>query len=87
MSLEGKIIVVTGAAGGIGAASVAALRRDGAAVIEADLVSGPDQHLDAADPESWRRLVAPLGRIDGLLNAAGSPTGHVSAMSVKPRAR
>lgn len=71
MSLEGKIVIVTGAAGGIGAASVVALRRAGATVIAADVASGADQHLDVADAESWRRLVAPLERIDGLLNAAG----------------
>ncbi len=71
MGLDGKIIIVTGAAGGIGAASVSALRRDGAAVIAADLAPGADQHLDVADAESWRRLVAPLEHVDGLLNAAG----------------
>lgn len=71
MSLEGKIVIVTGAAGGIGAASVVALRRAGATVIAADVASGADQHLDVADAESWHRLVAPLERIDGLLNAAG----------------
>ena len=71
MGLKGKTIVVTGAAGGIGAAAVAVLRRDGATVIAADIAAGADQQLDVADAESWRRLVAPLERIDGLLNAAG----------------
>ncbi len=71
MKLSGKVIIVTGAAGGIGAASAAALRRDGATVIGADLTPGAGEHLDVADLESWRRLVGPLDRVDGLLNAAG----------------
>ena len=40
-------------------------------MIAADIAAGADQQLDVADAESWRRLVAPLERVDGLLNAAG----------------
>jgi 3alpha(or 20beta)-hydroxysteroid dehydrogenase len=71
VALDGIIIIVTGAVGGIGAASVAALRRHGATVIAADLAPGAEQPLDVSDAESWRSLVAPLERVDGLLNAAG----------------
>ena len=38
--LEGKVAVVTGAAGGIGAATVEAFQREGAKVVGVDLVEG-----------------------------------------------
>jgi 3alpha(or 20beta)-hydroxysteroid dehydrogenase len=65
------MIVVTGAAGGIGAATVERLRRDGATVVGVDAREGGDQFLDVTDPEAWAALVDGLGRIDGLVNAAG----------------
>ena len=71
MRLEGKLIIVTGAAGGIGAASAAVLRAAGADVVACDVTPGAERHLDVADPECWQELVAPLDRVDGLLNAAG----------------
>src|SRR5207302_9653431 len=61
-SLEGKTAIVTGASSGIGAATVAALRREGARVaggarrserIEADVAL----ELDVTDPESCERFV------------------------------
>ncbi len=71
MRLDGRLIIVTGAAGGIGAASVAVLRTAGAEVVACDVAPGAEQHLDVADPDSWAAVVAPLERVDGLLNAAG----------------
>jgi 3alpha(or 20beta)-hydroxysteroid dehydrogenase len=71
MRFSGKVIIVTGASGGIGGACVAALRRDGADVIAADCTAAAEHQLDVADEASWRQLVAPLDRVDGLLNAAG----------------
>jgi 3alpha(or 20beta)-hydroxysteroid dehydrogenase len=65
------LIIVTGAAGGIGAASAAVLRAAGAEVVACDVSSGAERHLDVADPAAWRELLAPLERVDGLLNAAG----------------
>ena len=66
-----SVVIVTGAASGIGAATAALLRRDGATVIAADVAAGAEHQLDVADPASWARLVAPLERVDGLVNAAG----------------
>ncbi len=69
--LDGKVIIVTGAAGGIGSASVTLLRQAGADVVACDMTPDAERRLDAADQESWRALLAPLNRVDGLLNAAG----------------
>lgn len=81
--VRGKIVVVTGAARGQGAAEAAALAREGARVVAAD-VSEPDgplpegvvhRRLDVADPDSWAALAAWLretyARVDGLVNNAG----------------
>jgi 3alpha(or 20beta)-hydroxysteroid dehydrogenase len=71
MTVAGKVIIVTGAAGGIGAATVEALRGGGATVIAADISGAVDRRLDVADPTSWAALVEPHERVDGLVNAAG----------------
>jgi 3alpha(or 20beta)-hydroxysteroid dehydrogenase len=82
--VEGRVIVVTGAAGGQGAAEVAALHAEGAVVIAADLESPPDdgrdgvhpRRLDVTDPAGWRELAdwiaQRFGRVDGLINNAGT---------------
>lgn len=71
MRFDGKVIIVTGAAGGIGAASVAVLRTAGAEVLAGDVTPEAEHHLDVADLASWQDLVSRLDRVDGLLNAAG----------------
>jgi 3alpha(or 20beta)-hydroxysteroid dehydrogenase len=84
--VDGKIVVVTGAAGGQGAAEAEALAREGATVVATDLAGeGPDyasdrvayRRLDVARPEEWTELGAWLtethGRVDGLVNNAGIP--------------
>lgn len=79
--VAGKVIVVTGAAGGQGAAEVAMLAAEGAEVIAADLGAPRDAErvsgvaLDVADPGGWSELAAlaeeRFGRVDGLINNAG----------------
>src|SRR3954451_8125224 len=71
---EDRAVLVTGAGGGIGAATVAALRAAGAHVVGADIAGACDVQLDVTDPGSWHEAVRAAtrdGRIDGLVNAAG----------------
>jgi 3alpha(or 20beta)-hydroxysteroid dehydrogenase len=82
--VQDRVIVVTGAARGQGAAEVTALRAEGAVVIAADVESAqgdaPDRvhprRLDVADPAGWRELAEwtgeTFGRVDGLINNAGT---------------
>jgi 3alpha(or 20beta)-hydroxysteroid dehydrogenase len=82
--VQGRVIVVTGAASGQGAAEVAALQGEGAVVIAADVesITGavPDRvhplRLDVTDPADWRALAEwadeTFGRVDGLVNNAGT---------------
>lgn len=91
MDLAGKTALVTGAAGGIGGAVVAALRARGARVAVADRdTTGieADYHLpgdlrDAAYSDGLpAAVVAALGRLDILVNNAGVITrGRVSETS------
>jgi 3(or 17)beta-hydroxysteroid dehydrogenase len=75
--LKNKIVLVTGAAGAIGAAISAAIRRAGGMAIATDLAgnAGIDAALDVAEEADWRRVTADVerqhGRLDGLVNAAG----------------
>jgi 3(or 17)beta-hydroxysteroid dehydrogenase len=74
--LNDKIILVTGAAGAIGAAVVAAVRRAGGTSIATDLtLKGMDAALDVTAEPDWQRVTADIenkhGRLDGLVNAAG----------------
>ncbi|TMK91506.1 MAG: SDR family NAD(P)-dependent oxidoreductase [Actinobacteria bacterium] len=84
-ALQGKTAVVTGASSGIGAATTAALRREGVRVaagarrtdrLDADLAL----ELDVTDPASCERFVAQaveeLGGLDVLVNAAGLALGR-----------
>jgi NAD(P)-dependent dehydrogenase (short-subunit alcohol dehydrogenase family) len=87
--LEGKVCVITGAAGGIGAASAEAFAREGGRVVGVDLASGAPGELalqvDVTDEEAVRsmyeRVRAELGRVDVLFNNAGiSPTDDASVL-------
>ena len=90
--LTNQIILVTGAASGIGAATVAACREAGASVAGADLseVSGADfaAILDVSDETAVNAVVAAVldkfGRIDGLVNCAGiSRPGPATTMPLE----
>jgi NAD(P)-dependent dehydrogenase (short-subunit alcohol dehydrogenase family) len=82
--LNDKIILVTGASGAIGAATVAAIRAAGGTAIASDLAGRPgiDLALDVTAEAEWQRAVAEIGlqhgRLDGLVNAAGiAIVGHI----------
>jgi NAD(P)-dependent dehydrogenase (short-subunit alcohol dehydrogenase family) len=82
IGLKDVVAVVTGANGGIGRATVAAMQAAGATVIAADLQpeaagEGPLHYapLDVTDPAGWERLRALVerdhGRLDVLVHNAG----------------
>ncbi|GHK05014.1 3-oxoacyl-ACP reductase [Streptomyces sp. Y2F8-2] len=74
--LLGKVVVVTGAARGQGAAEAEALNREGARVIATDATEAPGcRRLDVTSEKDWARLAADLretyGQVHGLVNNAG----------------
>ena len=74
--LTGKIVLLTGAAGAIGAAIWDAARDAGATVIATDIAGGHGiVPLDVTDEAQWERVIADAEarhrRLDGLVNAAG----------------
>ena len=75
MKLRGKVVVVTGAARGQGAAEVAALETAGATVVATDVLPFDGRQLDVTSPEDWSSLAtwieAEHGRVDALVNNAG----------------
>ncbi len=87
--LEGKVCVVTGAAGGIGAATAEAFEREGARVVGVDLLEHSVGELslqaDLTDEQSVSELYATVadhfGEINVLFNNAGiSPTDDASVV-------
>ncbi|MEU9433002.1 SDR family oxidoreductase [Streptomyces sp. NPDC048252] len=74
--LPGKVVVVTGAARGQGAAEAAALVREGARVVATDArPTGDCRRLDVTSEDDWAELAAFLGEsygeVHGLVNNAG----------------
>ncbi|MEU4558739.1 SDR family oxidoreductase [Actinoplanes sp. NPDC023936] len=85
-----KIVVVTGAARGQGAAEVDALRAEGAIVIATDILPETGiRPLDVSRLEDWTALAAELrdrfGRVDAIVNNAGV-TGRDRLPDIDPAA-
>jgi NAD(P)-dependent dehydrogenase (short-subunit alcohol dehydrogenase family) len=87
--LDGKVCVITGAAGGIGAESAALFQEEGAKVVGVDLKEGSPGDLSlAADVTNeddvrgmYERAKEEFGRIDVLFNNAGiSPNDDASVL-------
>lgn len=93
--LDGKVIFVTGAASGIGQATVIAARSAGAIIAAADLTEIVDldsndaaYRLDVSNPEQTEWVVAQImerfGRIDGVATCAGiSVEGSVTQFALE----
>ncbi|MGZ8764310.1 MAG: SDR family NAD(P)-dependent oxidoreductase [Acidimicrobiia bacterium] len=78
--LAGRVVIVTGSASGIGAATVVRLGDEGATVVGFDATPhGDDVVLDVRDEAAVGAAVAAVaaehGRIDALVNAAGVAGG------------
>jgi NAD(P)-dependent dehydrogenase (short-subunit alcohol dehydrogenase family) len=89
MRLEGKVCVITGAKGGIGAATAAAFSREGAKVVGVDLAKDSPGDLalacdvtnEDAVREVYARVRSEYGHIDVLFNNAGiSPNDDASVL-------
>jgi 3alpha(or 20beta)-hydroxysteroid dehydrogenase len=85
-NLEGKIILITGAAKGMGAVEAGMAVERGATVILSDVIddqlettanalNSPFAHLDVTSKNDWENTITQMvndyGRIDGLVNNAG----------------
>ncbi len=70
MTLEGKRIVVTGGARGIGAELAAELRARSAIVTTLDISDGADARCDVSDIGAVTDVFDAIGDIDGLVNNA-----------------
>ncbi|HEX7300061.1 MAG TPA: 3-oxoacyl-ACP reductase [Solirubrobacteraceae bacterium] len=89
MRLEGKVCVITGAKGGIGAATVELFAREGATVVGVDLDESSPGDLalacdvtdEAAVEELFARVRLEYGHVDVLFNNAGiSPNDDASVL-------
>jgi NAD(P)-dependent dehydrogenase (short-subunit alcohol dehydrogenase family) len=90
MRLDGKTILITGAASGIGQASALKALGEGARVIGIDLSGdgmpdGVEPILgDVAHDETIARALAAGGRIDGLATIAGISESGVAIDAIEP---
>ncbi|MGE0699036.1 MAG: SDR family oxidoreductase [Hyphomicrobiaceae bacterium] len=87
--LDGRIVLVTGAAGTLGRAICTAIEAGGGSAVRTDLAGpdGMDLVLDVTREDDWRAAVAEVGnrhgRLDGLVNNAGLVTvGDVEQTSL-----
>jgi NAD(P)-dependent dehydrogenase (short-subunit alcohol dehydrogenase family) len=87
--LQGRVCVVTGASGGIGAATVELFKREGASVVGVDLLDGApgelalraDVTIEDEVRDTLQQVREQFGRIDVLFNNAGiSPSDDGSVI-------
>jgi NAD(P)-dependent dehydrogenase (short-subunit alcohol dehydrogenase family) len=93
--LDGKVCVITGAKGGIGASAAELFAREGAIVVGVDLAEDSPGDLalvcDVTDDDAVRELYARVrgeyGHVDVLFNNAGiSPNDDASVLDTSPEA-
>ncbi|MBE1532448.1 SDR family NAD(P)-dependent oxidoreductase [Actinomadura algeriensis] len=88
LELTGKVFIVTGASAGIGAATAALLRAEGARAVGVARRAGGDDDIaaDLTEPDAARRVIGTVldrhGRLDGLVNNAGALTSRTGFLDV-----
>ena len=84
MRFDGKRVLVTGAASGIGKATVELFSREGATVVGLDIVQAPGiVCCDVTDPEQARAAVRDSFPLDVVANVAGMVRlSHVETTSL-----
>jgi NAD(P)-dependent dehydrogenase (short-subunit alcohol dehydrogenase family) len=96
MRLQGKVCLVTGASGGIGAATVQRFQAEGATVVGADVSEDAPGDLslqvdvthEGQVADMFDRAVSTFGRLDVLFNNAGiSPNDDASVVETTREAR
>ena len=73
--LQGKVAIVTGAASGIGKATVELFRSEGATVVGADVAEGADATVDAGSDADVKRLIDDVVRDRGGLDIVFANAG------------
>lgn len=77
MRMNGKVVLITGAAGTIGGAIAQMIEREGGRALRTDLPAhkGQDYALDVTSEENWQQVAGAISRqhgaLDGLVNSAG----------------
>lgn len=90
-----RVVLVSGAAGGLGAAAVQRLRTEGAIVVASDVAVPGESinddltvNLDVSDPKRWAAVVAEIlerfGRLDGALFCHGIQGPEMPVDEVEP---
>ena len=73
---DGKTVVVTGAASGIGEATTKRLHGEGATVVGADVAGGDGiRTVDVSEESAVAALMDEVGHVDGVVHAAGIAGG------------
>ena len=73
---DGKKVVVTGAASGIGEATLQRLQNEGATVVGADVAGGDGiRTVDVTEESAVAALMDEVGHVDGVVHAAGIAGG------------